>query len=70
MEQEIDVCRGEERAEPKGNALCLPSDLCFPTFTFDHELWIQAATMSFLCRTAGLVLRDERLRVEPLLLHI
>ena len=58
-----------------------------PTLTYGHKLWIvtermrspkQAAKMSFLCRVAGLSLRDkvrssdirERLRVEPLFLHI
>ena len=58
-----------------------------PTLNYGHELWvvtermrsrIQVAKMSFLCRVAGLSLRDrvrssdiwERLRVELLLLHI
>jgi len=40
----------------------------FPTLTYGHELWvatermrsrIQAAEMSFLCRVAGLSLRDR-----------
>ncbi|TWW69186.1 R2DM Retrovirus-related Pol polyprotein from type II retrotransposable element, partial [Takifugu flavidus] len=58
-----------------------------PVLTYGHQRWvmtertrlrIQAAEMSFLCRVAGLNLRDrvrssdirEELGVEPLLLHI
>ncbi|TWW77426.1 hypothetical protein D4764_12G0008160 [Takifugu flavidus] len=58
-----------------------------PTLTYGHELWVmtqrrrsrvQAAEMSFLCRVAGLSLRDrvrssairEKLGVKPLLLRV
>ncbi|TWW66924.1 hypothetical protein D4764_20G0009560 [Takifugu flavidus] len=58
-----------------------------PTLTYSHERWVmtertrswvQAAEMSFLCRVAGLSLRDrvrrsairEELGVEPLLLRV
>ncbi|KAK3533936.1 hypothetical protein QTP70_034935, partial [Hemibagrus guttatus] len=67
--------------------LSIYQSIYVPTLTYGHELWvmtervrsrIQAAEMSFLCRVAGLSLRDrvrssvtwEELGVEPLLLHI
>uniref|UniRef100_A0A6Q2ZFL9 ribonuclease H n=1 Tax=Esox lucius TaxID=8010 RepID=A0A6Q2ZFL9_ESOLU len=58
--------------------LSIYQSIYVPTLTYGHELWvmtertrsrIQAAEMSFLRRVAGRSLRD-RLRVEPLLLHI
>ncbi|KAI3356573.1 hypothetical protein L3Q82_017772 [Scortum barcoo] len=63
--------RGEEGAEPKGEALDLrPVNLRSPHLTYGHELWvmndrkdkimrIQAAEMSFLRRVAGRSLRDR-----------
>ena len=77
---------GEEGAEPQGEALSLPS-IYVPALTYGHELWvvtqrtrswIEAAEMSFLCRVAGLSLRDRgrssdiqrELRVELLILHL
>ena len=57
MEQEIDrwilaasavdsvpVCRGEERAEPEGEALCLPVDLCSNPHLC-HKLWVVTERM-------------------------
>ena len=81
------VCCGEERVEPKGKDFNFYRSIYVPTLPYGHELWvvtermrlrIQAAKMSFLCRVAGLNLRDwvrssdfwERLRVEPLLPHV
>ena len=67
--------------------LSIYQSIYVPTLTYGHELWvvtermrsrIQAAEMSFLCRVAGLSLRDRvrssdirrELGVEPLLLRV
>ncbi len=75
------------KRELKKAKLSIYQSIYVPTLTYGHELWvvtermrlrIQAAEMSFLCRVAGLSLRDRvrssdiwrELRVEPLLLHV
>lgn len=55
---ESDPC-GEEGAEPKDKAFCLPVDLEYvPALTHDHELWV-LALMSFLRGAAVLSLTDR-----------
>lgn len=76
-----------KRALSQKTKLLISQLIYCPTLICGHEfwvatertrLWIQATEMSFICRMAGLSLRDgvrssvirRGLRVEPLLLHI
>ena len=56
----LPFCCGEERAEPKGKALCLPVDLRHePQIVTERmKLQIQVAEIRFLCTEVGLPQRQ------------